>query len=217
MKRSADEENDTVKKMKESDLNVLHELQDKFSSRETDSSLDDELEKAKHKYYVSYFKKVVERLPLSHNVIDVTEIPESHDGFLKIYSIAKTFVNAEIELKKLKTFHSIADVIGGSLGKFVHAKIVSPYLTKFVPDTSLDRALEVYQNHLTCEDDHLGNDLHCISYLIQNEIEKKEPLRIPDPKCNIFTHQLTALSKYIIEILKCAVQRNNQDIHLENV
>lgn len=202
MKRSYDEidDEDSTKKIKESDMEILQEVQDKLT--QTNNEINKELEFAKQKYYVSYFKKAMEKLPICNDIIDTSTITDSYEGFLKTYSIAKTCVNAEIELKKMLAFNSIYDMITSVLGKCIHESVISPYLKLFVSPKNLENAYSIYQNELLFQEDANSTELHCISYLIQKEIEKKECMKIPNPMYNKCTQQLTALSKYITEILK---------------
>lgn len=197
-KNEDSEETEEVKKMKESDLNVYHEIQEKLS--ETGNELNSELEKAKQKYYISYFKKAVEKLPITSDIIDINNIGEGYEGFLKTYSIAKTCVNADLQFKKIVAFNSIYDMITNVAGKFIHDRVIVPNMSSMVESDILNNAFKIYQKELTSQDD--SSQLHCISYLIQDEIEKKEISKIPNPIYNRFTQQMSAVSKYISEILR---------------
>lgn len=207
MKRALEDcdEEEESKKIKESDMSVLQEIQEKLT--ETGNELNTEMEHAKQKYYVSYFKKVVEKLPISKDIIDTSSISDSYEGFLKTYSIAKTCVNAEIQLKKMMAFNSIYDMLTGLAGKFIHDKVIVPNINSLVSNETLENAYSVYQNQLNDQVDEGTTELHCISYLIQDEIEKKETIKIPNPIYNRFTQQMTAVSKYITEILKSIASR----------
>lgn len=200
MKRSLEDSDDEreTKRVKDSDMQVLQEMHEKLT--QTGNEINAEMEAVKEKYYVSYFKKVLEKLPISNNIIDVSNIGDDHEGFIKTYTIAKTCVNAELQLKKIMAFNSIYDMLTGLAGKFVHDKYIVPNFDSFVSPDTLDRAYSAYQTQLAVQDD--CSELHCISYLIQNEIDSKEPLKVPNPIFNRFTQQMTAVSKYVIEILK---------------
>ncbi|GBM91817.1 hypothetical protein AVEN_15696-1 [Araneus ventricosus] len=201
MKRSHEEEEDIeFKRRKELDFEVLQEMQDKLLEKENEVS--EEMECAKKKYYISYFKKVIEKLPISKDIIDVSTISENIQGFSKVYSICQTCVNAEIQLKKLMAINSIYDMIFNLGSKLVHDKAIIPYVSSLIPKNVLIEAFSVFQNDLNEKEDDDTNKLHCVSYLIQDEIEKKEILKIPNPIYNRFTKQITAVSKYITTILK---------------
>lgn len=191
---------DQVKKMKTSDLEVLKEMQNKLN--QTDTNINAEVEITKQKYFVSYFKKVLKELPVCNNIIDLDSIQENRDGFFKTYSIAKTCVNSHLQLKKIMAFNSIFDMVHGVIGKFVHDKYVKPSLKNFLSESSLSNAFVKYQESLISEDREKIVELHCIAYLIQSELEKQEVLRIPNPLYNRFTQQMSAISKYITEIIK---------------
>ncbi|GFR25849.1 uncharacterized protein TNCT_171311 [Trichonephila clavata] len=162
--------------------------------------VNEEMECAKQKYYISYFKKVVEKLPISKDIVDISSITESFQGFNKIYSICQTCVNAEIQLKKLMAINSIYDMLFNLGSKLVHDKAISPYLSALIPKDVLTEAFSIFQVDLNESSD--DDKLHCVSYLIQEEIEKKESLKIPNPIYNRFTKQISALSKYITAILR---------------
>lgn len=199
-KRKHEDTNESIKKQKTSDINVLKEMQTKLNQK--DMQINNEIETTRQKYFVSYFKKVLKELPVCQNVIDLESIEENRDGFYKTYSIAKTCVSSHLQLKKILAFNSIFDMINNVLGKFVHDKIITPHLKKIITENSLNNAFVKYQEALISEDKEKIVQLHCISYLIQNEIEKNEPLKIPNPIYNRFTQQITAVSRYITEIIK---------------
>lgn len=192
-----------TKRFKESDLDVFHEIQDKLNH--TGNELNEELEIAKRKYYVSYFKKAYEKLSPMSDVININNIPDTIEGFYKAFSISKICVATTMEIKKTKAFTSIYDMVTNAVGKVVHDKVIVPYMGSIVQKDVLENAYKVYQTELTCEDDCHTTELHCLSYLIQNEIEKKDNLKIPNPIYNRFTQQMTAVSKYVSEILKSIV------------
>ncbi|GIY41337.1 uncharacterized protein CDAR_66721 [Caerostris darwini] len=196
MKRThseCDEEDETTKRKKECDMEVLQEMQEKLTQK--NNEVNAEMECAKQKYYISYFKKVIEKLPISKDIIDVSTISESIQGFSKVYSICQTCVNAEIQLKKLMALNSIYDMIFNLSSKVIHDKAIIPYLSSLIPKEVLMNAFSVFQTDLNEKEDDDTNKLHCVSYLIQDEIEKKETLKIPNPIYNRFTKQITALEK----------------------
>lgn len=201
-KRKNTEENlnDNTKKIKTSDMNVLKEMQQKLTN--ADSKINDEIEATKQKYFVSYFKKVLKELPVCNNIIDLESIQENKEGFYKTYSIAKTCVSSHLQLKKIMAFNSVFDMINGVISKYIHDKYISPNLKKFLSEHSLNNVFAKYQEALVSEDNQNVTELHCISYLIQNEIEKNKPIKIPNPVFNRITQQVTALSKYITELIK---------------
>lgn len=209
MKRShEDSENEEeTKRFKDSEMEVIQEMHEKLS--QTSKEIDNEMEAAKEKYYISYFKKVIEKLPISNNIIDTSGITDTHEGFIKTYSIAKTCVNAEIQLKKIMAFNSIYDMVTGLAGKFIHDKYIIPNFNTYVPTQVLENAYAVYHEKMCCEDE--CSELHCISYLIQNEIDSKEPLKVPNPIFNRFTQQMTAVSSYITEIIKSIALNMKRD------
>lgn len=199
-KHTEENPNDNTKKIKTSELNVLKEMQQKLTN--ADSKINDEIELTKQKYFVSYFKKVLKELPVCNNIIDLESIQENKEGFYKTYSIAKTCVSSHLQLKKIMAFNSIFDMINGVISKYIHDKYISPNLKTFLSENSLNNVFAKYQEALVSEDNQNVTELHCISYLIQNEIEKNEPIKVPNPVFNRMTQQVTALSKYITELIK---------------
>lgn len=205
-KRKHNEENlnDTAKKIKTSDIEVLKEMQTKLN--QSDLKINEEVELTKQKYFVSYFKKVLKELPICSNIIDLDSIKENKDGFLKAYSVVKTCVNSHFQLRKIKTFNSMFDTIHNVAGKYIHDKFICPYLKKFLSENSLKNAFAKYQETLVFEDKDKFTELHCIAYLIQEEIEKNEPLKVPNPLYNRFHQQVTAACNYIKELIKAIAQ-----------
>lgn len=199
-KHTEENSNDNTKKIKTSELNVLKEMQQKLTN--ADSKINDEIELTKQKYFVSYFKKVLKELPVCNNIIDLDSIQENKEGFYKTYSIAKTCVSSHLQLKKIMAFNSVFDMINGVISKYIHDKYISPNLKTFLSENSLNNVFAKYQEALVSEDNQNVTELHCISYLIQNEIEKNEPIKVPNPVFNRITQQVTALSKYITELIK---------------
>ncbi|GFT61741.1 uncharacterized protein TNCV_2563731 [Trichonephila clavipes] len=202
MKRAHSDSDPESKRKKECDMEVLQEIQERLVHK--GKEVNEEMECAKQKYYISYFKKVLEKLPISKDLIDTSAITESLQSFNKIYSICQTCVNAEIQLKKLMAINSIYDMLFNLGSKLIHDKAISPYLSNLIPKDVLTEAFSVFQLDL-----NEGNDddkLHCVSYLIQEEIEKNESLKIPNPIYNRFTKQIAALSKYITAILRGIVK-----------
>lgn len=199
-KHTEDISNENAKKIKTSDINVLKEMQQKLTN--TDTKINDEIELTKQKYFVSYFKKVLKELPVCNNIIDLESIQENKEGFYKTYSIAKTCVSSHLQLKKIMAFNSVFDMINGVISKYIHDKFISPNLKRFLSEHSMNNVFAKYQEALVSEDNQNVTELHCISYLIQNELEKSEPMRVPNPIFNRITQQVTALSKYITELIK---------------
>lgn len=199
-KRKHNEEDDTAKKIKTSDIEVLKEMQTKLN--QSDLKINEEIEITKQKYFVSYVKNVLKELPICSKIIDLESIKETRDGFLKAYSIVKTCVNSHFQIKQIKTLNSLFDAIHNVAGKFLHDKYISPYLKKFLPESSLQNAFAKYQETLVSEDNDKITELHCYAYLIQKEIEKNEPLKIPNPLYNRFNQQLTAACNYVKELIK---------------
>lgn len=203
MKRTHEEneyENDTAKRVKESDVSVLTTLKDKYS--QAGEEINKELERTTEKYYVSFLKKVILKLPLSKEILDSTkDVGDGYDSYLTMFSIAKTCVHSEIQMKKLMAFNAVFDMISSLIGKSIHDRIITPYMSRFLPEEHLAAAFASYQECLSSEQCNASTELHCITYLIQTEIEKKEPLKIPNPMRNRATQHLKAVSEYITKLL----------------
>ncbi|GBO01908.1 hypothetical protein AVEN_200972-1 [Araneus ventricosus] len=186
--------------VKESDVSILKEIRDKLENE--GNHITDEMNRVKQEYYMSYIKNVMKQLPLSKNIMEpLMEEPEGHDEFLRLFSVAKTVVHSEIQLKKLKAFNAIYDMINGLVGKIVHDRYISPYLRNYINSVQLNRAFKVYQETLTADDQGNALELQCIAYLIQTELEKQEPLKVPNPLYNRFTQQMKAVSQYVTVLL----------------
>ena len=184
-------------RVRETDKCVMDALKSKYEGERIDK--DSEL--IKQKYLITYMKKVIEKLPMSQEIIDASADLTSGDEFLKMYSIAKTCVHSELHLKKLVAFNSIFDMASHLLGKGIHDHYIVPYLKNIVAEERLDAAYESFREALSSDDNNTSTELHCIAYLIQNEMEKNQPLKIPNPIFNRFTQQVKAASQYVTTIL----------------
>lgn len=212
MKRAAREDDDpeeTAKRVKTSDAEVLTDLNEKYAGIHSD--VNHELKQAREQYLVSYLKKVIQKLPLSKQVIDeAAEVQEGPEGFLKMYSIAKTVVHSEAQLKKMMAFNAVFDMLNSLVGKFVHEQIMKPYLEKYLSSDQLQMAFSSYQDVLSQQDDtqKTSMELHCVAYLIQSELEKKEILKVSNPVYSRLTRQMNAASKYITCLLMSIAMPN---------
>ena len=204
MKRTSDEDESTCAKKRhvEVESQTLLELKDKVMEkvRNADQGYDAELEDAKHKYYVSYFRKTLEKLPCSKNILDSINIENNRDGFYKCFSIAKMCVNCEVEMKKYKSINMVINIFSSLLGKVIHTNFVLPYFSGIVKPEDLSNALLTYQSEIAKTDE--PNELLCVAYLIQNELENETQLRIPNPMYDGLNKQISAISKYIVGIIK---------------
>lgn len=188
---------DWAERVRESDKHIMDALKNKYDGNRVDK----ESELIKRKYLITYMKKVIEKLPMSGEIIDASEKVTGGDEFLKMYSIAKTCVHSELQLKKLFAFNSIFDMISHLIGKGLHDHYVTPYLKFLVPKERLDVAYDSFRDALKSDDSNISTELHCVAYLIQNELAKETPLKIPNPIYNRFTQQLKAVSQYVTSLL----------------
>lgn len=184
-------------RVRESDRRLMDSLNNKYES----ARFDRESESIKRQYLVTYMKKVVEKLPASRDIMAACHDVEGGDEFLKMYSVAKTCVHSELQLKKLIAFNSVFDMISHVAGKALHDHYVSPYLRSFVSPDRLDAAYESFRDALSSDDANTSTELHCVAYLVQNEMDKSEPLKIPNPVYNRFTQQIKAVSQYVTSVL----------------
>lgn len=189
--------NDWAERVRDSDRHVMDALKSKYDG----NRVDQESELIKRKYLITYMKKVIQKLPMSSEIIDASEKVTGGDEFLKMYSVAKTCVHSELQLKKLVAFNSIFDMISHLIGKGLHDHYVTPYLKSLVPQERLDVAYESFRDALKSDDSNISTELHCVAYLIQSEMEKHTPLKIPNPIYNRFTQQLKAASQYVTSLL----------------
>ncbi|GBO23260.1 hypothetical protein AVEN_250088-1 [Araneus ventricosus] len=189
-----------VDSVKDSDVSLLKEMKDKLENE--GHYVTDQMNRVKREYYMSYIKNVMNQLPLSQNIMgSLKEEPEGSEGFLRMFSVAKTVVHSEIQLKKLRAFNAIYDMVNGLIGKVIHDRYISPYLSHYLSQKQLNRAFKVYQETLASDDESRSLELQCIAYLIQTELEKDEPLKIPNPLFNRFTQQMKAISQYVTVLL----------------
>ena len=154
---------------------------------------------------MSYFKKTLEKLPCSKELLESIDIDENRDGFYKCFSIAKMCVNCEVEIKKYKGINMIFNIVSGLVGKVVHTNFVQPYVTGMIDGEDLSRALIAYQTEINSGEE--PNELQCVAYLIQTELENEKPLRIPNPMFGGINRQITAVSKYIVELVKSVANK----------
>ena len=184
-------------RIRESDKCVMDAVRSKYDGERADK----EAEMIKRKYLITYMKKVISKLPMSKEIIDASAALTTGDEFLKMYSVAKTCVHSELHLKKLVAFNSMFDMISHIVGKGIHDRFVAPYLKDLVTEERLDAAYEAFRKTLSSDDCNTATELHCVAYLIQSEMEKDRPLKIPNPIFNRVTQQVKAASEYVTCIL----------------
>lgn len=204
MKRSHDDQESSdpspeAKRVRDSDVSVLLDLKDKYAR--VGSDMNEELERAKQTYLISYLKRAIKQLPMSEEIINASEVKDGYEGFLNMYSLAKTCVHMHIQIKKVAAFNAIYDMLNGLLGQMIHDRFVSHYFRGIIPEVQLQNALINYQEALKSDDNNINTELHCVAYLIQTEMDKKEPLKVPNPMYNRLTQQMKAVSKYITTLL----------------
>ena len=207
MKRPSDDGEEVESKRRQVESETLKEIRENLMDqvRNANQSYDIELEEAKHKYYVSYFKQALEKLPHSKNILEKINIEDNRDGFYKCFSIAKMCVKCELDMKKYIGVNMVVNMFSSLVGKLVHANIVSPYFTGVIDDEELSNALLTYQSEIAKDD--APNELQCVAYLIQNEMENESELRIPNPMFDGLNKQISAVSKYVVEIIKSVANK----------
>lgn len=196
-KKNTENSNDWAERVRDSDRHMMDALKNKYDG----NRIDQESELIKRKYLITYMKKVIQKLPMSSEIIDASEKVTGGDEFLKMYSVAKTCVHSELQLKKLFAFNSIFDMISHLIGKGLHDHYVTPYLKSLVPQERLDVAYDSFRDALKSDDSNISTELHCVAYLIQHEMDKQQPFKIPNPIYNRFTQQLKAASQYVTSLL----------------
>lgn len=189
--------NDWAERVRDTDKRMMDALKNKYDG----NHIDEESELIKRKYLCTYMTKVIEKLPMSKDIIDASKDVTGGDEFLKMYSIAKTCVHSELQLKKLVAFNSIFDMISHLVGKGLHDQYVTPYLKKLVPQERLDMAYESFLDALKADDSNISTELHCVAYLIQNEMDKDQPLKVPNPMFNRLAQQVKAVSQYVTSLM----------------
>lgn len=207
MKRGLDDDedsSDSTKKLrdeeKETDVMVLTAVKTKMTEME---QLQSELEDIKRKYLGSYLNMVLEKLPASREII-LAARKLVGDNFLKMFSVAKMCVQSDLQLKQMIAVNSFIETVIGVVGKVMHDRVIAPYLEETIPRAQLDLAYEGFLHELMKPDEssEISTELHCITYLIQNEMEKSKPLRIPNPAFNRFSHHVKATAAYVSKIIK---------------
>lgn len=192
--------------VQKSDKDILEKINQ--TCTQSSKALDVELEETKLKYYCSYFKKAIQHLPPDVLSVDAVDIENNHEGFLKAYSIIKTWVNCEIQMKSYLAFNAIFNVANNIVAKLIHNNFIMPYLSNMVDEKVLCAAFSHYQ---TCVENDKPSELQCVAYLVQTEIQKKQPLQIPNPMYHSFTNHMQAVSKYITHLLKAIAQHHLQE------
>lgn len=187
-------------RVRQTDIRVLTAMKDKLDGE----TINRDVEKIRQQYLINYMKTVIEKLPLSQHLIDTRNMELNDvDEYLKMFSIARTCVHTQMQVQKLDTFNAIFDMMTRLVGKGIHDRVITPYLQNVVSKHHLDVAYASFQDALSDKGDesHLCTELHCVTYLIQTEMEKSRPLKIPNPIFNRFAQQLKAGSRYVTTIL----------------
>lgn len=203
--------------VKDTDVAVLTQVKEKLTNES--NYINEQMNKIREQYYMSYMEKVMESLPISKNIIEsINDVPIGTEGFLKMFSVAKMVVSSEIQLKKLKAFNSIYDMANKLIGRVIHDRYIIPLMKDYVSPRQLQNAFRAYDESLTSDDENQSLELQCIAYLIQTELEKQEPLKVPNPLFNRFTQQMKAISEYVTVLLSSVAISNvtgNKDLERE--
>lgn len=197
-----------------SDEQLWRDLRDKYG-RGTDDELNADITRQQReitqKYYKSYIKKLLEKIPIGKTILQVTDIDNIDDfqGFFRMFSAAKTVVHANMELKKRQAFNRIFDMLIGLVGRYVHDKVVSTMIAQYVTKEVADEAFYTYQRELASDDDSTALELQCVTYLIQTELEKDSSFKVQHPIMNRFSQQAKALSSYVLSLLSAIAGSNH--------
>jgi hypothetical protein len=210
MKRSIEEESEADKRFKNDEEIEMNALADMGKLLEKSNAYENEVADATMKYYITFFKRALKELPLCEDVFSHMNIGEDRESFYKAFSVAKTCINCNLQIKKYVAFDAVFNVASGVVGQVVHHRYIEPVLSHLIDETHLKKAFATYQTALGEEEE--PNKLQCVAYLIQTELDKREPCKIPNPMLNGVTKQITAISKYLISLLQSVANAGFKEI-----
>ncbi|GBL90165.1 hypothetical protein AVEN_739-1 [Araneus ventricosus] len=140
---------------------------------------------------------------MGSQIVDIVKQIDSgkEDSFLCMYTAAKNVIQSNMRVKQIKSFHAVFDMVYGLFWRYMHEKVVSPSLSKMIPPRQLKEAYDTYQKYIQKEEEGNEFELQCLLYCIQEEMERENPSKIPNPLYSRLTQQMKAMSEYIITLL----------------
>lgn len=195
---------------------VLRHLQEKLAKEdEANEFINRRLYETQKQYYTVYMEKLMKQIPMGEQLVQiVSQLGEIQQdcGFEYTFTAAKSAIQSSMRVKQIKAFHAIFDMVYGVGIRYVHDKVVTPALVTVVKPEHLDHAYDMYKKCTVTEEDQSVLELQSLLYCIQEDIDKRETCRVPNPLYSRLTQQMKAMSEYVIALLTAAATPNVDNV-----
>lgn len=180
---------------------ILKDLQANLLKGDLNDHMEKRLFETQKQYFTVYMERLMNKMPLGKELVDIISNRDGPNEFEYMFTAAKSLIQSQMRVKQIKAFHAVFDMVYGLVLRYVHEKVVSPALLKVLSQKQLQTAYEKYQNCSDTEEDGTETEFQCLLYCIQEMLENKETVKIPNPLYSRFTQQMKAMSEYIIALL----------------
>lgn len=180
---------------------ILKDLQANLLKEDLNDRMEKRLFETQKQYFTVYMERLMNKLPLGEDLVNIITKKDGPNEFEYMFTAAKSLIQSQIRVKQIKAFHAVFDMVYGLVLRYVHEKVISPPLLKIISPKQLQLAYEKYQHCSETEEDGTVTEFQCLLYCIQEMLENKETVKIPNPLYSRFTQQMKAMSEYIIALL----------------
>lgn len=180
---------------------ILKDLQANLMKGDLNDHMEKRLFETQRQYFTVYMERLMNKMPLGKELVNIISSRNGPNDFEYMFTAAKSLIQSQMRVKQIKAFHAVFDMVYGLVLRYVHEKVVSPALLKVLSSKQLQLAYEKYQNCSETEEDGTETEFQCLLYCIQEMLENKETVKIPNPLYSRFTQQMKAMSEYIIALL----------------
>lgn len=183
------------------ETSILKNIQANLLKGDLNNHIEKRLFETQKQYFTVYMERLMNKMPLGKDLVNIISSREGPNEFEYMFTAAKSLIQSQMRVKQIKAFHAVFDMVYGLVLRYVHEKVVSPALLKILSQKQLQLAYEKYQNCSEAEEDGTETEFQCLLYCIQEMLENKETVKIPNPLYSRFTQQMKAMSEYIIALL----------------
>lgn len=180
---------------------ILKDLQANLLKGDLNDHMEKRLFETQKQYFTVYMERLMNKMPLGKELVNIISNRDGPNEFEYMFTAAKSLIQSQMRVKQIKAFHAVFDMVYGLVLRYVHEKVVSPALLKILSQKQLQSAYEKYQNCSDTDEDGTETEFQCLLYCIQEMLENKETVKIPNPLYSRFTQQMKAMSEYIIALL----------------
>lgn len=180
---------------------ILNDLKTNLLKGDLNSQIEKRLFETQKEYFTVYMEKLMHKIPMGEELVKIIQSRGSPHEFEYMFTAAKSVIQSQMQVKQIKAFHAVFDMVYSIMSRYVHEKVVSPTLEKVLSSKQLNLAYEKYQQCSNIEEDGSVIEMQCLLYCIQDMLESQEPVKITNPLYSRLTQQVKAMSEYVIALL----------------